>query len=82
MEFHRVTRAALVDPKTPEEAVDQTIHILTITRKDDGDATPLQFVSDALLKRYQQAEAVAAVAGGLLAGALAAIAILYARGYL
>jgi hypothetical protein len=66
MEFHRVTRAALVDPKTPDEAVDQTIHILTITRKDDGDATPLQFVSAARLAHLLKLEAAAAALAALI----------------
>lgn len=66
MEFHRVTRAALVDPKTPDEAVDQTVHILTVTRKDDADTTPLQFVSAARLAHLLKLEAAAAALAALI----------------
>lgn len=57
MEFHRVTRAALANPTTADEAVDQTEHIVSTTRKDDRDTAPLQFISSSLLEHYQRCEA-------------------------
>lgn len=57
MEFHRVTRAARADPKTPDEAVDQTVHIMTLTRKDETDSSPMQFVSADQLAYYRALEA-------------------------
>lgn len=57
MEFHRVIRAAKADPATPEEAVDQTVHILTTNHRDDTDTSPLQFVSNEQLAYYRAIEA-------------------------
>lgn len=61
MEFHRVTRAALADPQTPDQAADETIHIMTTSRKDDADTTPLQFVSTEQLAYYRALEAALVV---------------------
>lgn len=57
MEFHRVIRAAKADPATPEEAVDQTVHIMTLTRKEETDSSPMQFVSTEQLAYYRALEA-------------------------
>jgi hypothetical protein len=70
MEFHRVIRAAKADPATPEEAVDQTVHIMTMTRKDDADSSPMQFVSAEQLAYYRALE-TALVAMLAALGALA-----------
>ncbi len=57
MEFHRVTRPALAHPKTPDEAVDQTVHIITTIRKEEGtDASPLQLISAELLVYLRRCE--------------------------
>lgn len=56
MEFHIVTRAAKADPATPEEAVDETFHVLTTTRSDEADSSPLQFVSADQLVYYRALE--------------------------
>ena len=57
MEFHIVTRAALADLKTREEAVDETFHVMTTRHKDEADTSPLQFVSAEQLAYYRALEA-------------------------
>lgn len=57
MDFHVVTRAAKADPATPEEAVDQTFHILSTIHKDADDTSPLQFISAEQLAYYRALEA-------------------------
>lgn len=70
MEFHRVIRAAKADPATPEDAVDQTVHIMTTTRQDVADTSPLQFVSAERLAYLVKLEAAARHLASLLTEAI------------